>query len=190
MLCHKEFRPRLQQIKDGQGKYCSASCRNKAIVGSLNTPEAQAKARETYKTNLELGLIKHKSGDEHPRWKGGPKETVKRRIADGRANESVKKYRSQNPDKVREWKQSRSRRKYGRLPKGTVASKQKAQDYKCVYCGTDTSVKFHVDHIVPLALGGKHEPSNVQITCPSCNLRKWIKTDFTADRDGCLPITI
>lgn len=127
---------------------------------------------------MNNGEIKHKKGENHPRWKGGEKETVKRRIQSGKASESVKKYRDKNPNKVREWKQNRAGKKYGRLPKGTIKAKQESQGYKCAYCKTDTSVKFHVDHIIPLAKGGKHEPDNVQITCPSCNVRKWTKLDF------------
>ena len=182
LFCNKEFVPRKGQIDSGNGKYCSYICRNKAINHKICNPDSRKKALETYIKNMNSGLIKHKSGKDHPKWKGGPKEMVKRRIADGRANESVRNYRKKNPDKVREWKQSRNRKKYGRLPNGTVKNKQEAQQYKCVYCGTDTSVKFHVDHIFPLALGGKHEPDNIQITCPSCNLKKWIKTDFKIDR--------
>ena len=189
LICSKQFMPRKAQIDSGNGKYCSVRCRNQAVIPKLCTPESRQKALETYIQNMNAGLIKHKSGPNHPRWKGGSVETVKRRIADGRASKSVKSYRDKNPDKVREWKQSRSRRKHGRLPRGTVKSKQEAQQYRCVYCGTDTSIKFHVDHIVPLALGGKHEPDNIQITCPSCNLKKWIKTDFNvAPQDHWLAI--
>lgn len=34
---------------------------------------------------------------------------------------------------------------------------------------------MHLDHIVPLARGGKHEYSNVQPAHETCNKRKWIK---------------
>lgn len=32
--------------------------------------------------------------------------------------------------------------------------------------------KYHVDHIMPLALGGSNWPSNLQCLCPDCNLKK------------------
>jgi 5-methylcytosine-specific restriction endonuclease McrA len=32
-----------------------------------------------------------------------------------------------------------------------------------------------MDHIMPLARGGKHSPANIQLLCPPCNLRKSAK---------------
>ena len=42
---------------------------------------------------------------------------------------------------------------------------------RCVYCGT-LKGKFHIDHIVPLSLGGTNRPDNLQILCASCNIKK------------------
>lgn len=44
----------------------------------------------------------------------------------------------------------------------------------CAAC-KEVLKKFHVDHIVPLALGGAHEPSNLQLLCPPCNRSKHAK---------------
>ena len=46
------------------------------------------------------------------------------------------------------------------------------QNNKCATCQTDIASNFHVDHIMPIALGGNNWPSNLQCLCPSCNLRK------------------
>lgn len=35
--------------------------------------------------------------------------------------------------------------------------------------------KFHVDHIMPLALGGSNWPANLQCLCPRCNMSKGAK---------------
>ena len=176
--CGAIFIPRKKQIDDGNGKLCSALCRNKYVIPALTSDDAKRKAKNTYMKNLRAGLIVHPTGENNPRWKGGQSECVKRRIKDGRANNSVKKYREKNPDKVREWSSTRHSRKTGRLPNGTIKSKMEAQGYECVYCKVSVKEKYHVDHIVPLAKGGKHEPSNIQILCPSCNLKKSTKLDF------------
>lgn len=117
----------------------------------------------------------HKSGSDNPKWKGGGKATVRRRIDSGKARESVRKYRAKNPDKMREWSRKRKSLKIGRLPRGTVNRLIRNQRGKCAICATLLNGAYHVDHIMPLHLGGSHEPKNLQILCPSCNVRKWAK---------------
>lgn len=45
------------------------------------------------------------------------------------------------------------------------------QDYCCFWC-SEVLMKYHVDHVVPVSRGGTHEPINLVVTCPTCNLRK------------------
>lgn len=43
----------------------------------------------------------------------------------------------------------------------------------CAICERPTLPEVrHVDHALPFARGGAHEAGNLQITCPTCNLRK------------------
>lgn len=46
------------------------------------------------------------------------------------------------------------------------------QKHQCVYCRTSLKPGYHVDHIIPLNLGGRNDRTNLQITCARCNLRK------------------
>lgn len=50
-----------------------------------------------------------------------------------------------------------------------------AQKGRCAYCKAKVGKKYHVDHIQPLAKGGRNDKGNLQICCPICNLRKHAK---------------
>lgn len=52
--------------------------------------------------------------------------------------------------------------------------------FRCVLCGATTkedNVKLHVDHILPIAKGGKTELSNLRTLCERCNLGKRDKVE-------------
>lgn len=48
----------------------------------------------------------------------------------------------------------------------------KAQKKACHWCGINCSADPVIDHIAPIAKGGKHELRNLAISCRSCNARK------------------
>lgn len=54
------------------------------------------------------------------------------------------------------------------------------QDGRCAYCGItiyrDIDSDVHVDHIIPLTMGGSNWPSNLTLSCQSCNLSKSSRT--------------
>ena len=64
--------------------------------------------------------------------------------------------------------------------------------FRCVLCGAspknDPNIILHVDHILPLAKGGKTEMSNLRTLCERCNLGKRDKlesgTAAPPDRSG------
>lgn len=53
------------------------------------------------------------------------------------------------------------------------------QQGECVYCKKTLLVKgkveYHIDHYLPLFLGGSNDPANLQLLCPNCNLSKSAK---------------
>ncbi len=48
----------------------------------------------------------------------------------------------------------------------------------CVYCFTPLFGKGHLDHVIPLALGGSDDVGNVQWVCATCNRKKSAKHPF------------
>ena len=59
-----------------------------------------------------------------------------------------------------------------RNPVETVYKLAKAQKNRCAICNVSIKKKYHIDHIMPLALGGENLPRNLQLLCPPCNLSK------------------
>lgn len=173
--CNKTFVPRPYQILTGQGNHCSHKCAHHLLLAKAHLPESIAKRTASFKNSIQTGQYVVPKGIDHPKWKGGQKETTAKRIKSGKAQKSVKKYRAKNPHKVREWSHTRHKRKTGRLPRGTITNLMTKQNKQCNICKTDIEHKYHMDHIYPLAKGGKHEASNIQLLCPSCNVRKSAK---------------
>lgn len=46
------------------------------------------------------------------------------------------------------------------------------QNFLCRYCGIDISLKYSIDHIIPLSRGGTNWPWNIALACPRCNFSK------------------
>lgn len=46
------------------------------------------------------------------------------------------------------------------------------QKFLCASCCKSIRKKFHIDHVMPLVLGGSNWISNIQLLCPHCNLSK------------------
>lgn len=88
-----------------------------------------------------------------------------------------KAWRAANPDKCREIgrnKRARKRNAEGSHTKEEIATLFVTQRGKCANasCGTSIKAGYHVDHIMPLILGGSNYIRNIQLLCKPCNLRK------------------
>ena len=60
----------------------------------------------------------------------------------------------------------------------------KRDNFTCVLCGVSSKdgAKLHVDHIIPIAKGGKTVMSNLQTLCDRCNIGK---SDITDENTYC-----
>lgn len=50
------------------------------------------------------------------------------------------------------------------------------QEGKCYYCDKDLG-RYHKDHKIPLSRGGSDSKENLCLACPTCNLKKYNRTD-------------
>jgi predicted RNA-binding Zn-ribbon protein involved in translation (DUF1610 family) len=88
------------------------------------------------------------------------------------------KWRISNPIKVRARacvRRSRQRNADGSFTEKDIKLLMKKQKNKCVACNKNISKSYHIDHIFPLALGGNNKISNIQLLCPTCNVKKGAK---------------
>lgn len=61
----------------------------------------------------------------------------------------------------------------GKLSRGIVSKLMALQSGCCAACRSLLArTGHHLDHIEPLARGGKHADENMQLLCPPCNLSK------------------
>jgi 5-methylcytosine-specific restriction endonuclease McrA len=174
-VCGSSFVPRQWQVDVGNGAFCSRECASKDVASRESYKAAQPKRVAARRKSLAEGKFKILSGPENPQWKGGQKATTRRQIESGKAKLYSKRYRAANPHKVKEWGQRRRQGYLARLPRGTVPSIYERQQGRCAYCRASLNGKYHLDHIKPIARGGKHEPGNLQVLCPHCNVTKSAK---------------
>jgi len=104
-------------------------------------------------------------------------------------NQWYKEFRKKHPKEAsRRWRLYYATHRQERLDKSAYerAQRQNAvtekfsrqEIYKrdngyCHICGKKVPKNnFHLDHLIPLSLGGKHTRQNVAIACPKCNLKR------------------
>ena len=103
-------------------------------------------------------------------------------------NLATRKYRERNPEKIkqfeRNWRlanpqkvllQSHKRRALKNQNGVFLVTKKdvkKLMQQNCVYCGSPAE---HLDHVIPIARGGKHSIGNLAPACAFCNMSKGAK---------------
>lgn len=82
-----------------------------------------------------------------------------------KANRGSARTRKQN-------RRAREKNAGGKLSPNISATLLKRQRGRCTSCFAMAGSNYHLDHIMPLALGGANEDKNMQILCASCNCSK------------------
>ena len=105
-----------------------------------------------------------------------------------KVNAYMRSWREQNLEHVREWSRlwarknrvhrsayRQMRRAAGKVGKEQIEGLLIAQRHKCAVCRCRLKQLWEVDHIQPVALGGRSDPGNLQILCRPCNRSKGAK---------------
>ena len=67
---------------------------------------------------------------------------------------------------AKKYQTGRKRKKFTQQTKNKICSRQK---WDCNYCKKRLTDVYHIDHMVPLFIGGTNETWNLQALCPSCD---------------------
>ena len=157
-LCRQHYRPTKQPVDkhclqcgsefrstNTLTKYCSSNCRS--VVRRSRRSEISAKYYATHKQECYARTRRYQLANLE--------RTRIRRVV----SESARRARHlHNPDSVgvsyRDWQRTL------RIAQG-----------KCFYCGTQ-SATLQMEHVIPLARGGRHAIGNVVPACGPCNYSK------------------
>lgn len=157
------------------GRYCIECNRRRAREWGRNNKElAKQRSSQWVKDNPEKAA-------EY--WKGYYAKTKHLKVASSieyrnshkqEKSEYDKRYRESNRNKKRVNNQAyRIRaRNSGKLSSGIIEKLMNLQHGKCACCGELLYDDFHVDHIIPLSLGGTNTDDNIQLLKSTCNLKK------------------
>lgn len=167
-----------------------AIARHKKIIYDANTEKNRARNKLYYQKNSEVikaRSIKHHY-DNHEEvlarkraYHHKNKDLINQKKRDERKENPERiaklelRWRQNNKEKVREMKRRykhKRRSAMGSLSVGIAKKLYELQKGRCVCCGVSIKNGYHIDHIMPLALGGTNTDDNVQLLSPSCNRKK------------------
>lgn len=192
-----------KKTKDGFKSSCKV-CRNleSSAYRKANPEKATASWKTWKENNLELSKERarawrlanlDKAKARSAAWYLANAEKTKARAAAwylaniDRAKANAVAYLTKRPEVFKTAAQNRRARKLkagGRLSKDLSSRLFALQRGKCACCGKPLGNKYHMDHIVPLVLGGSNTDDNIQLLRAQCNLQKSTKhpIDFMQER--------
>ena len=178
------------EVKKGSGRLrstCRACGREKARQNYHDNKESYRKRsrewaqqhpermrelqREWYCENREAHLKRTKQYQSENREKLSQAAAEYRSRNAAKIRERSQRWRAENKDKVRVYNHSR-RRSGSTIVESDIIHKIELQIGLCFYCCKRLNDNYHVDHLIPIALGGSNSPENIVIACPTCNLQK------------------
>lgn len=165
--------------RDGKQSRCKACANAYAAAAYAADPERKkAKTTAWYRANKE------KADSAAAAWR---KANAARRSATNAALYAANPERKKavmsawvkaNPEKVRVIQHNRRARKCaigGKLSPSLPMRLFALQKGKCACCGQPLGESFHLDHIMPISLGGTNTDDNIQLLRQRCNNQKHAK---------------
>jgi 5-methylcytosine-specific restriction endonuclease McrA len=175
----EKIEKRKRQIKAANARWNAKHRTDYMRLYRLNgyQEKERARARELRVTDPDMALAKDRAKREADR--DGCRRRTRAWQAKNRERIKVyaEWYAKTFPEKRKASYKNAQAQRRGAIGKYTVKDIERiriAQRNRCAYCRSVTD-ELHIDHIIPIARGGTNWPANIQLACPSCNMRKKAK---------------
>lgn len=166
--------------------WCGTEFTPTAPRSTYCTPEcSKAKNRERMRkhraTNKDSTREYYAANREHIR----ERERAYRNANKEAVNERIRRWRANNPEKVGAATARRAKAELeGNATPKLIEAKWEAGDKTCILCGepTDPTLKAPhnasrtIEHLTPIARGGRHDLDNIDFAHYGCNARKQDRT--------------
>lgn len=171
-----DYLKRAEQIRKKSADWYRANKEKASIYGKKRYSENAEAIKETVKKYRLANPEKIKLNQAEHRLKNKDK-----------AKEYYAEWRAKNPEISRQHRRNRRARvksAIGKLSRGLEKKLFKLQNGKCACCKLPLGDDYHMDHIMPLAMGGTNTNDNIQLLRARCNLQKNAKhpVDFMQER--------
>ena len=165
LRANKNARSRQRYIENKERLAAEASARHREKAADPEYMRKQAERAAAYRA-----ANPHKTKEQNARRRAANPE---------RARAESRAWFAANKHKRAAYEQNQRARKRGlggNLSPDIRATLMKAQRGRCACCKVDLAKwAVHLDHIMPLALGGEHRDENMQLLCQPCNQSKHAK---------------
>lgn len=171
----------LARTRDYAAKNAEKISKSRKEYRDRNLEEVKKKKREYHNRLKNDSEYRERRKKYREQYEKKNKETLKekRRLQNKRdrakRREDNKRHRKENPELHRTYRQNRRARiekADGHHTSADIKNILQSQNFKCEGCEVDLDKNYHVDHVMPVYLGGSNWPGNLQILCPSCNTSK------------------
>jgi 5-methylcytosine-specific restriction endonuclease McrA len=143
----------------------------------VGNPAVQARMRAKYLQHREERLADQKRRNQRNAEAIKAQRRTHREANKDRINAAIAAWAKANPAKRRNKERNREARERGaegRYYLADVDAIFARQEGLCAnpYCGAILGAGHHIDHVLPIVLGGSSWPHNIQLLCQPCNQAK------------------
>ena len=174
---------------DGLCVYCKVCIRNYQQANheristqdktyrTKNAERIKARHRQYYADHHEAAIKYARGYKAQNRVRIRATEREQRRLNPEETRAKDRAWYAASPDRHRARQHNRRVRvllAHGAFTPADIEAIRVAQGNRCYLCGKVLK-KYHIDHFIPLALGGTNDPGNLRLACPKCNQSKGAK---------------